>query len=63
MFTKYVRDGKLFAVEQKIRELNKQIPKIKAISNQTKANISSTTIMKYSADNMNNTISKKYKLT
>lgn len=63
MFTKYVRDGKLFAVEQKIRELNKRIPKIKAISNQTKANISSTTIMKYSADNMNNTISKKYKLT
>ena len=58
MFTANVRGRKAFAAEQKIRELKKRISKIKAISDQIKAMISPTTIIKQSADNMNSVISK-----
>ena len=39
---------------KKIRELKKSISKIKTISDQSKAKISPTTIIKSSAENMNN---------
>ena len=63
MFTTNVRGGKSFAAEQKITELRKRISKVKTTSHQNKAKISSTTIIKHSAENMNNVTSKKYKLT
>ena len=63
MFTTNGQGGKAFAAEQKIRELKKRISKIKAIFDQTKAKISPTTIIKRSADNMNNVVGKKYVLT
>ena len=46
MFTLNFPGGKAFAAKQKIRELKKSISKIKAISDQTKAKISATTIIK-----------------
>ena len=54
MFSANVRGAKAFAAEQKIRELKKSISKIKTISDQNKAKISPTTIIKSSAENMNN---------
>ena len=65
MFTTNVRGGKAFAAaaEQKIRELKKRISKVKTISEQNKAKISPTAIIKRSAENMNNVKSKNYKLT
>ena len=61
MFTTNVRGGKAFAVEQKIRELENRISKIKPISDQNKTKISPTTIIKRSKENINNVISEKYK--
>ena len=58
-----VQGGKAFAAEQKIRELKNRILKIKAILDQNKTKISPTTITKRSAENMNNIIIEKYKLT
>ena len=48
MFTTNVRGGKAFAAaaEQKIRELKKRISKVKTISEQNKAKISPTAIIK-----------------
>ena len=63
MFTTNVQGGKAFAAEQKIRELKNRILKIKAILDQNKTKISPTTITKRSAENMNNIIIEKYKLT
>ena len=61
MFTTNVRGGKAFAVEQKIRELENRISKIKPISDQNKTKISPTTIIKRSKENINNVISEKYR--
>ena len=61
MFTTNARGGKAFAVEQKIRELENRISKIKPISDQNKTKISPTTIIKRSKENINNVISEKYK--
>ena len=61
MFTTNVRGGKAFDVEQKIRELENRISKIKPISDQNKTKISPTTIIKRSKENINNVISEKYK--
>ena len=63
MFTTNVRGGKAFAAEQKIREFKKRISKVKTISDQNKAKISPATIIKCSAENMNNVKSEKYNLT
>ena len=61
MFTTNVRGGKAFDVEQKIRELENRISKIKPISDQNKTKISPTTIIKRSKENINNVISEKYR--
>ena len=63
MFTANVRGGKAFAVEQKIREIENRISKIKPISEQSKTKISPTAIIKRSKENINNVISEKYKFT
>ena len=63
MFTTNVRGGKTFAAEQKIRKLEKRISKVKPISDQNKTKISPATIIKRSAENMNNVKDEKYKLT
>ena len=60
MFTTSIRDEKAFAAEQKIRELKSRIAKLKAISNKNKAKIPPTTIIRKSAENMNNVKSEKY---
>ena len=54
---------KAFAAEQKIREHKRRIFKVKTISDQNKAKISSTTINKRSAENINNFKSEKCKPT
>ena len=58
-----VRGEKAFAAEQRIRELKRRILKLKTISDQNKAKISPTTIIKRSAENINNFKSEKCKLT
>ena len=60
MFTTSLRGGKAFAAEQKIRELKSRISKLRAISDKQKAKIPAVTIIKHSAENMNNVRSKKY---
>ena len=66
-FTTDVRGEKDFAAEQKLRELKMGISKVKTILktifDQNSAKISLTTIIKRSAENMNNVKSGKYKLT
>ena len=62
-FHVYVHGGKVFAAEQKIKELKKRISKVKTISDQGKAKISVVRIIKHSAENMKNVKSEKYKLT
>ena len=54
---------KVFAAEQRIRELKRRILKLKPISDQNKAKISPATIIKHSAENINNFKSEKCKLT
>ena len=56
MFTTAVRDGKVFAVEQKLRELKTRIAKINA----QKLKISRTKIIEASTANMNLRPSRKY---
>ena len=46
MFTTSFRDGKLFAAEQKIRELKSRIVKLKAISDKNKVKIPAATIIR-----------------
>ena len=60
MFTTSLREGKTFAVEQKIKELKSRISKVKAISDKNKAKIPAVTIIKQSAVNMNDEKSEKY---
>ena len=60
MFTPSLRGGKTFAAEQKIRELKSRISKLKAISDKAKAKIPAVTIIKHSAENMNNVKGEKY---
>ena len=60
MFTTGLRGGKAFAAEQKIRELKSRISKLKAISDKKNAKIPAVTIVKQSAENMNNVKSEKY---
>ena len=59
MFTTSLRGGKAFAAEQKIRELKSRISKLKAICDQKNAKIPAVTIVKQSAENMNNVKSEK----
>ena len=59
MFTTSVRGGKVFAAEQKIRELKTRISKLHA----QKLKISPTKITLSSADNMNSVQSEKYGLS
>ena len=59
MFTTSLRGGKAFAAEQKIRELKSRVSKLMATSEKTKAKIPVVTIVKQSAENMNNVKSKK----
>ena len=61
MFTTNARGGKAFAVEQKIRELENRISKIKPIPDLSKTKVSPTTIIKRSKEKINNVISEKYK--
>ena len=56
MFTTAVRDGKVFAVEQKLRELKTRIAKINA----QKLKISRTKIIEASTANINLRPSRKY---
>ena len=63
MFTIIVCDAKAFAAKQKIRELKNIISKVKTIFDQNKAKRSPITIIKCSAENMNNIKSEKFKLT
>ena len=60
MFMTSIRGGKTFAAEQKKRKLKSRIAKLKGISDKIKAKISPATIIKQSAENMNNVKSKKY---
>ena len=60
MFTISLKGGKAFAAEQKIRELKSRISKLTAISDKQKAKIPSVTIIKQSAENMNNPKRAKY---
>ena len=60
MFTTSVIGGKAFAAEQKIRELTSRISKVKTILDKNKAKILAVTIIKQSAENMNDAKSKKY---
>ena len=60
MFTTSIRDGKTFALEQKIRELKSRIAKLKAIFDKNKAKIPPTSIIRQSAENMNDIKSEKY---
>ena len=60
MFTTSLRGVKAFASEQKIRELKSRISKVKAISDKNKAKIPAVTIIKQSAENINDVKSKKY---
>ena len=60
MFITSLRGGKAFAAEQKIRELKSRVSKLKAIPDKTKTKIPAVTIVKQSAENMNNVKSKKY---
>ena len=60
MFTTSLREGKAFAAEQKIGELKSRISSLKAISGKTKAKIPAVTIIKQSAENMDNVKSEKY---
>ena len=60
MFTTRLREGKAFAAEQKISELKSRISSLKAISGKTKAKIPAVTIIKQSAENMDNVKSEKY---
>ena len=61
MFKTNARGGKAFAVEQKIRELENRISKIKPIPDLNKTKVSPTTIIKRSKEKINNVISEKYK--
>ena len=60
MFTTSLRGENVFAAEQKIRELKNRILKLRAISEKQKAKIQAVTIIKQSAENMNNVKSEKY---
>ena len=60
MFMTSIKGGKAFAAEQKIEELKSRILKLKAISNKNKAKIPPATIIRQSAENMNNVKIKKY---
>ena len=60
MFTTSLGGGKAFAAEQKIRELRSRISKLRAISDNQKAKILAVTIIKQSAENMNNVKREKY---
>ena len=60
MFTTSIKGGKAFAAEQKIKELKSRIAKLKAISNKNKAKIPPATIIRQSAENMNNVKIQKY---
>ena len=62
IFTTSIRGCKAFSAKQKISELNSRIAKTNAISEKNKAKIPLTTIIKQSAQNMNNVKSKKYGL-
>ena len=46
MFTTRIRDGKVFAAVQKIREFKSRRAKLKAISDKNKAQIPTTTIIR-----------------
>ena len=46
MFATRIRDGKVFAAVQKIREFKSRIAKLKAISDKNKAQIPNTTIIR-----------------
>ena len=63
MFTTRLRGGNAFAAEPKIRELMRRISKLRAISDKKKAKIPAVTIIKQSAENMNNIKSKKYSIS
>ena len=56
MFTKAIRGGKAFVVEQKIRELKCRIAKLRAL----KMKVPPTTIILQDAENMNDTKTKMY---
>ena len=60
MFTTSLKGGKEFTAEQKIRELKSRISKLKAISEKTKGNMPAVTVIKQSAENMNDVKSERY---
>ena len=60
MFTTNLSAGKAFAAEHKIRKLKSRTSKLKAISDKTKVNIPPVTIIKQSAENMNDVKSEKH---
>ena len=61
MFTTSLTGGKAFAAKQKISKLKRRISKLKAILDKTKAKLPAVTIMKKSAENMNDVKSENYK--
>ena len=60
IFTTSLSGGKAFSAEQKIRELKSRISTVRGISDKQKAKIPAVTIIKQSAENMNNVKSEKY---
>ena len=60
MFTTINRDGNTLTVKQKITELKSRIAKLKAMSDKNRVKIPPKTIIRQSAENMNDVKSKKY---
>ena len=62
MFRTKVRGGKAFAAEQKIRELKKTLLRSKRFEKSRKNRIKPKNLIKKAAQNMNETILRKYQL-
>ena len=61
MFSMAVRGGKAFVAEQKLREVEKSILRLKALEKKTIKKINPCEIIKKSADNINSLPTAKYK--
>ena len=63
MFPTSIKGGKEFAAEQEIRELKSRIAKLKVIFDKNKTKTPPTTIIKQSAENMNDIKNEKYSIS
>ena len=63
MFPTSIKGGKAFAAEQEIRERKSRIAKLKVIFDKNKAKTPPTTIIRQSAENMNDIKNEKYSIS